>query len=98
MRSALPWVTLLVNILGCAAIGGTRRRHRAPDFRATPTCSAAADVPVLGGFTTFSSFGLDSMGANAQGEWLYADRLRQCERWAGHFGCGADVCLDGKSA
>ncbi len=46
-----PWATLLVNVLGCIAIGAASRRI-AP---ATDTWFVAV-TGVLGGFTTFSTF------------------------------------------
>lgn len=50
-----PWATLLINIVGCAAIGvlaGLAPRHRlARPFLGTG---------VLGGFTTFSTYAVDA--------------------------------------
>jgi len=54
-----PWGTLLVNLAGCLAIGiawGLCEKNQwAPVYR------ALVFTGFLGGFTTFSSFGLDSM-------------------------------------
>ena len=53
-----PWGTLAVNWLGCAAIGAA-----AACFAATPHPPAARlflVTGILGGFTTFSAFGLET--------------------------------------
>ena len=68
-----PWGTLVVNVTGCFAIGffatltgpggrwpvGSEGRH----FFMTG---------VLGGFTTFSAFSLQTLGLMREGEWLRA--------------------------
>ena len=54
--AAFPWSTLLVNVIGCGLLGflgatlGTRWQV-SPEFR------AMLSIGVLGGFTTFSTFG-----------------------------------------
>jgi fluoride exporter len=56
--SAFPWATLAVNILGCFAMGllfGWFIRQGATQESAR----LLLGVGVLGGFTTFSSFGLE---------------------------------------
>ncbi|HEY6564284.1 MAG TPA: fluoride efflux transporter CrcB [Pirellulaceae bacterium] len=58
-ESAFPWSTLVVNALGCFAIGwlmelADRGQNWSADLR------AFVFVGVLGGFTTFSAFGQDS--------------------------------------
>jgi CrcB protein len=56
--AAFPWGTLLVNLLGCAAIGvafvllGERP--------GSPTLRALVMTGLLGGFTTFSAFALET--------------------------------------
>ncbi|MBE0618916.1 MAG: fluoride efflux transporter CrcB [Proteobacteria bacterium] len=58
-ESPFPWGTLLVNLLGCLVIGLAwglgERLLWAPAFR------AFLFVGVLGSFTTFSSFGLETL-------------------------------------
>ena len=53
-----PWGTLAVNVLGCFAIGwlatAAERSVLAPELR------IALLVGLLGGFTTFSTFGLET--------------------------------------
>lgn len=58
--SAFPWGTLVVNVLGCAAIGAVldwlpSRGEQAEQWR----CLLV--VGVLGGFTTFSAFGAETL-------------------------------------
>lgn len=66
-----PWGTLLVNILGCAAIGILAVLiERLSSFNAELRLLLITGV--LGGFTTFSSFGLDTWYLMRKGEWLYA--------------------------
>lgn len=58
--TSFPWATMLVNILGCFAIGlmsGFVERT-VPDHR---LLFLAGSVGFLGGFTTFSAFGLDTL-------------------------------------
>lgn len=66
-----PWGTLLVNVLGCAAIGMLavlieRMTSLNTELR------LLLITGFLGGFTTFSSFGLDTWYLMRKGEWLYA--------------------------
>ena len=66
-----PWGTLLVNILGCAMIGILAVMiERLSSFNAELRLLLITGV--LGGFTTFSSFGLDTWHLMRKGEWLYA--------------------------
>lgn len=50
-----PWGTLAVNIAGCAAIGAFAARAPVPE-----SARLFAVTGVLGGFTTFSAFALDT--------------------------------------
>jgi fluoride exporter len=47
-----PWGTLVVNVLGCFAVGALHLRH---DLRMLMI------VGILGGFTTFSAFSLETL-------------------------------------
>ena len=71
IQERLPWGTLAVNLLGCLAIGllaGAAERFEilAPDAR------LFLITGVLGGFTTFSAFGYDTMYLLRRGEALVA--------------------------
>ena len=60
---ASPWATLAVNLIGGLAMGlliGTLARD-------SESWRLFAGVGVLGGFTTFSAFGLDSWGMIERG-------------------------------
>jgi len=63
--TTFPWGTLLVNLLGCAAIGVA---FVLLDERpSSPTLRALLMTGVLGGFTTFSAFALDAHGLTESG-------------------------------
>ena len=61
----LPWGTLAANVLGCLAIGwlagALADSHEAVRLGVL--------VGVLGGFTTFSSFGLEAVKLAGSGQW-----------------------------
>ena len=54
-----PWATLLINLMGCLAIGAL---HEWLSLRASlsPLWRPALMGGLLGGFTTFSAFGLET--------------------------------------
>jgi fluoride exporter len=56
----VPWATLTVNIIGCLVIGLLAGRVASGRLHLTPFARTFVFVGVLGGFTTFSSFGLDT--------------------------------------
>jgi len=65
-----PAGTLTVNLAGCFVIGclwATAER-----FSLAPAMRNFLFVGVLGGFTTFSSFGLETMNLIREGEWRLA--------------------------
>lgn len=65
-----PWGTMFVNVVGCFVIG----LMWGLDEKAVLT-SRAKDfilIGVLGGFTTFSSFGLETGRLLADGQWGFA--------------------------
>lgn len=62
-----PWPTLTINVAGCLAIGlvaGTWARTPALPH----TAATFLTVGVLGGFTTFSAFGLETIVLLRRGE------------------------------
>jgi CrcB protein len=70
---AFPAGTLLVNVIGCFLIGLIAALGD-PDGRILvgPTARQFLMVGVLGGFTTFSSFSLQTLALLQAGEWAYA--------------------------
>ena len=66
-----PWGTLFVNVTGSLLIGLLgilllERMNLGPEWR------AAILVGVLGSFTTFSTFSLETLNLLEQGDWLSA--------------------------
>lgn len=70
LNTTFPWGTMIVNVSGCFVIGlifgMTERSEISPNVR------VFAMVGVLGGYTTFSSFALESRHLLADGEWFWA--------------------------
>ncbi len=68
---SFPFGTLAVNVLGCFVIGVL---SYLADVRGvlTPEMRALLVIGVLGGFTTFSSFGNETMALVRDGEMGYA--------------------------
>jgi CrcB protein len=68
-----PWGTLLVNVSGSLIIGFFATLT-APDGRlfVDQTTRQFVMLGILGGYTTFSSFSLQTLSLINDGEWLYA--------------------------
>ncbi|MGE5259518.1 MAG: fluoride efflux transporter CrcB [Actinomycetota bacterium] len=68
-----PWGTLFVNVLGSLTIGFFATLT-GPDGRifAGTTARQFVMTGILGGFTTFSSFSLQTLALLQDGEWLLA--------------------------
>jgi CrcB protein len=68
-----PWGTIIVNVTGSFVIGffGTLT---APEGRllVDPAARTFVMVGICGGYTTFSSFSLQTLDLSRDGEWLYA--------------------------
>jgi CrcB protein len=87
-----PWGTLLVNVVGSFVIG-LISTLTGPDGRiiASTTARQFVMVGICGGYTTFSSFSLQTLNLMNDGEWLYAaantfGSILLCflAVWAGH--------------
>lgn len=65
---SLPYATFLVNVVGCLVIGWLAGRIAGGKLHLTPTMRSFVFVGILGGFTTFSSFGLDTFTLAHGGE------------------------------
>jgi len=87
-----PWGTLIVNVLGSFLIGFFATLT-APDGRlfVGSTTRQFVMIGLLGGYTTFSSFSLQTLNLLNDGEWLYAGAnitlsvlLCLIGVWAGH--------------
>lgn len=87
-----PWGTLIVNVLGSFVIGFFATLT-APDGRlfVGSTTRQFVMIGLCGGYTTFSSFSLQTLNLLNEGEWLYAGAnitlsvlLCLIGVWAGH--------------
>lgn len=73
LGETFPWGTLVVNVTGSFAIGwmagltGTEGR-----FLASPMFRQFFMIGICGGYTTFSSFSLQTLSLAENGEWLRA--------------------------
>lgn len=78
-----PWATAIVNVVGCGAIGLLAGLVAAGHVRIGAEARTFVFVGVLGGFTTFSAFGLDTLTLAHGG-------LRMAAAWniAGQVGIG----------
>jgi len=76
----VPYATLIVNVIGCLVIGALAGRIASGRLVLTPTMRTFIFVGVMGGFTTFSSFGLDTFtlahgGDHAAAFWNVAGQV-----------------------
>jgi fluoride exporter len=73
LGDAFPWGTLIVNIVGAAVIGffATMTGPDGP-FLVGTTTRQFVMVGLCGGYTTFSSFSLETLSQMREGEWLKA--------------------------
>jgi fluoride exporter len=66
-----PWGTLVVNVVGCF-LAGSLYYLLEERFLVSPTLRTVILVGLLGGFTTFSSFGLQTFTLLREGEFALA--------------------------
>jgi CrcB protein len=70
---SFPWGTLVVNITGCFIIGLFNSLTVAEGrVAASPDLRTFFMIGICGGYTTFSSFSLQTLTLAEEGEWLYA--------------------------
>lgn len=67
-----PLGTFVVNLLGCLAAGVLMGLFERYPGWLTPDLRALLFAGVLGGFTTFSAFGLETAQLLRRGDWLVA--------------------------
>ena len=82
-----PWGTLAVNVIGCSFIGFFAT-ITGPDGRvlAAPSLRQFVMPGICGGFTTFSTFSLETLNLARDGQWLKA---------ASNVGASVLLCLLG---
>ena len=97
MGVTFPWGTLIVNVSGSLVIGFLATMAVA-DGRMLLSLDARAFlmIGVCGGFTTFSSFSIETLDLARDGEWLWAGAnvvvsvvLCLLAVWLGHIGAVA---------
>ncbi len=73
LGESFPWGTLIINVLGSAIIGFVATLT-GPDGRllVSSTTRQFIMVGLCGGYTTFSSFSLQTLNLAQDEEWLYA--------------------------
>jgi CrcB protein len=69
LRRPIPYPTLTVNLVGCFVIGALAGSIAGERLHLTPAMRSFIFVGVLGGFTTFSSFGLDTFTMGHSGQY-----------------------------
>ena len=60
LERSVPYATFAVNVVGCVVIGALAGLIAGGRLHLTPAMRTFVFVGVLGGFSTFSSFGLDT--------------------------------------
>jgi CrcB protein len=70
---SFPWGTLLVNVTGSFVIGLVATLTSTDGrWLASPGLRTFIMVGICGGYTTFSSFSLQTLSLARDGQWLYA--------------------------
>lgn len=68
---AFPWGTFVVNVSGCALLGFLAAALAEP-LQMREEYRLGLTVGLVGGFTTFSTFGLETFNLAQRGEWRWA--------------------------
>jgi CrcB protein len=71
LSSPFPWGTFVVNVSGCFVIGLVAATI-GPQSKYYPVARPFLMVGMLGGYTTFSSFSLETFNLVLGREWLWA--------------------------
>lgn len=66
-----PYAVMVINIIGCLLIGFLSGLAETREFF-TPEVRIFLFIGILGGFTTFSSFGYDTFGLLRDAQFFYA--------------------------
>jgi CrcB protein len=61
LKTPVPYATAIVNVVGCFVIGALTGLIASGRLHMSTTMRTFVFVGILGGFTTFSSFGLDTL-------------------------------------
>ena len=85
LGSALPYGTLIVNLVGCFAIGAVM--HAGLMLSWSPTVRSAITIGFLGGLTTYSSFNYETTRLLEEGAFATA-ALNVTLTIVGAFGAG----------
>jgi CrcB protein len=83
LERSTPYATLIVNVVGCIVIGALAGRTASGRLALSPAMRTFLFVGVLGGFTTFSTFGLDTFTLGHGG-----DHAAAVWNIVGHVGLG----------
>ena len=70
MGETFPWGTVVVNVLGCLALGAVVRWLQVSDV--SPEVRPFLTIGLLGAFTTFSTFSYETVALLQEGQWLRA--------------------------
>ena len=68
--TALPWGTLVINVVGSLVLGFTMRASQS--LLISPELRAFITIGVCGAFTTFSTYTYETVALMQKGEWLRA--------------------------
>jgi fluoride exporter len=71
LGTGFPWGTFAVNVIGCAIMGMLTEVF-ALAWSPNPEIRALLTVGLLGGFTTFSAFSLDTVLLMERSQWIPA--------------------------
>lgn len=69
LEGPFPWATLAINVLGCLAIGILFAAFQRPSFQ-SPLLRASLVIGFLGGFTTFSAYGVELLRMAQADDWM----------------------------